>query len=341
MTQIALIADDLTGALDSAIPFLRPGREVLVATAPEHLAATLARRPEVVAVSLGSRELSGPEAAARAAEATRALHGVPQLFKKIDSRMKGQIAAEVAAILAIRGLTEALVCPAIPELGRVVEGGLLTGTGVAQPIPVALPGIACRLPDARDASDLDRAIAGCGGALLVGARGLAAALARRTPGAVPALPDLPRPVGFAVGSRDPISLAQVAQLQGAGPAWYPCPDGIAPDLDPTGALILQATPGAGADGATVAARLGAAVATRLDACRTLLLTGGETAAATLAAMGAGTLQLLGEVETGMPVSRALDVPGAPLIVTKSGGFGAADCLLRLLQRCVPTEPQAK
>ena len=90
----------------------------------------------------------------------------------------------------------------------------------------------------------------------------------------------------------------------------------------------------------MAARLGAAVASRLGACRTLLLTAGETAAANLAAMGAATLQLLGEVETGMPASRAMHVPGAPLIVRKSGGFGAADCLSRLLQRCVPTKPQA-
>ena len=75
-------------------------------------------------------------------------------------------------------LTEALVCPAIPGLGRVVEGRLLTGTGVAQPIPVALPGIACRLPDASDARDLDRAFEGAGDALLVGARGLAAARVR-------------------------------------------------------------------------------------------------------------------------------------------------------------------
>jgi hypothetical protein len=37
------------------------------------------------------------------------------------------------------------------------------------------------------------------------------------------------------------------------------------------------------------------------------------------------------VEPGLPVSLPLDFPDAPTIVTKSGGFGDAGCLTRILQ----------
>lgn len=336
-TKIALIADDLTGALDSAAPFALAGCRTLVATGPDHLAATLARGAEVVAVSLGSRELTAQQAAILAGQAAAALAAIPTLFKKIDSRMKGHVQAEVAAVLAATKRKRVTLCPAIPELGRVVRGGRLIGAGVPAPITVegaiALPpGVLGDFPDAESAEDLDQIVGAAGAGLLVGARGLAAALARRVavrqqPGFAPGLP-----LTFVVGSRDPITLRQVERLrQGATVGWMACPDGEVPALPPQGpVMILQATPGRGAEGHEVASRLARGVVAQAGRSRTLLLTGGETAAATLAALGIGTLDLLGEIEAGMPVSRGLDLPDGPFLVTKSGGFGDDNCLLRLL-----------
>ncbi|NBZ86313.1 four-carbon acid sugar kinase family protein [Stagnihabitans tardus] len=324
-TRLAVIADDLTGALDSAAPFALAGLRTLVATSVAQIAPCLALKPEVLAINLGSREVPVSRAEGLAIEAAEAVADVPQLFKKIDSRMKGHIVAEVRAILARRGGT-AILCPAIPELGRVVVGGHLTGAGVAQPLPVAREDWAA--PDAATEADLDRIVASAEGALLVGARGLAAALARTMGRQAPSPPVLQRPLAFVVGSRDPISLAQVARLAEALPP-LPCPDGEVPPVPH--ALFFQATPGPGADGGTVATRLALGALPHLRACRSMVLTGGETAAAVLQALGVGRLELLGEVATGLPLSRALDVPGQPLIVTKSGGFGAEDCLLTLFR----------
>ena len=339
--RVALIADDLTGALDAAAPFVAQGLAAVVATGPHGLARAIAAGAPVVAVSLGSREVPQVEAAARAAAAARQLVGAEWLFKKIDSRLKGHVAAELAAVAAARGGTRVLLCPAIPAMGRVVRGGAVEGFGVAEPIalaPVAAAagGLQVAMPDTLSEGDLDRAVAGLDPAtLLAGARGLAAALARRLgAGQVPPPPArLPGPVALAIGSRDPITLAQVAALRAARPrlAVTLAPDGAAPAFAGRADTLLLASPGPGADGATVSARLAAAFCRdHLAGRAALVLTGGETASAVLAAMAVQVLALLGEVGEGLPLSRPLDFPDAPLIVTKSGGFGASDALVRLM-----------
>jgi uncharacterized protein YgbK (DUF1537 family) len=340
--QLAILSDDLTGALDSAAPFANLGFRVVVATGLAALPAALASGAEVLAVSLSSREIVAPQAAFRAAQAARLLAGVPRLFKKIDSRLKGNIAAEVSAIAAVRGLKRVVICPAIPELGRRVRNGAVEGTGVPVPLPVAAavalpPDLQLQCPDAPDDAALDALAGRMTGALPVGARGLAAALARQMAGEGrprPA-PVLPAPLAVLVGSRDPITLAQVS-LARSDPAvaWLAAPDGaVPPDVPDSPVVVVQATEGAtGAAPDIVSARLAQGFARGGLARRPgLVVTGGETAGAVLAELGVGLVALLGEVQPGLPLCQPLDFPGAPLIVTKSGGFGAADCLARLIR----------
>jgi uncharacterized protein YgbK (DUF1537 family) len=343
--RVALISDDLTGALDAAAPFAGAGWRTVVATAPEHLAAALAAGAEILAVSLNSRDISADDAAMRAGQAAAALAAVPILFKKIDSRMKGHVGRESSAVAVVRGLSAVVICPAIPELGRVVREGAVQGLGLALPLPVAAhaavpPGLAADCPDAVTDTELDRIVAAAGSALLVGARGLAAALARSL--GLPPVPQrehraLDLPIAFVIGSRDPITLAQIDPMCGhaapIGLRRIAAPDGVVADAGPLlPVTVLQAVPGGGAKEAAVAAQLArGAVQTVLPGQRCLVLTGGETAAAVLRDMQVGVLLLLGEVEPGLPVSLPLDFPDAPTIVTKSGGFGDAGCLTRILQ----------
>src|SRR5262245_11514476 len=65
--RVLIIADDLTGALDSAVTMTGTGLRCVVARRPRDVAAALWREPDVLAVSTASRE--GGEAAARAAVA--------------------------------------------------------------------------------------------------------------------------------------------------------------------------------------------------------------------------------------------------------------------------------
>ncbi|MDP3195645.1 four-carbon acid sugar kinase family protein [Tabrizicola sp.] len=340
--HIALVSDDLTGALDSAVPFAQAGLRTVVATGLGSLDHALRAGADVVAVSLNSRETDEAAATSRARHAAAALSDVPVLFKKIDSRMKGHVRAEALELATARGLKRMIVCPAIPELGRFVAQGHVSGHGVEAPIPVALPPdaqIKMDFPDALTDVDLDRIIASADGALTVGARGLASALSRRSglpAKASAALAMLSLPMTLVIGSRDPVTLRQVERLRAEFPdaQWIAAADGELEKPQVFSALVILQIVDGGArlDGATVSARLAKSMASCPLARRgTLLLTGGETAAACLDVMGVGVLQVLGEIQPGLPVSVPLDFPDGPHIVTKSGGFGELDCLADLVR----------
>ncbi|WP_084173323.1 four-carbon acid sugar kinase family protein [Modicisalibacter zincidurans] len=123
---VAIVADDLTGAMDAAAPFARRGAQASVVLALEHLAEVLAQGnlPDVLAINTESRHLPADQAAKRVAEAfERLLPLAPHLlFKKVDSTLRGNVVAECLAARRSsgRGL---LVCPAVPVQGRTLRGG--------------------------------------------------------------------------------------------------------------------------------------------------------------------------------------------------------------------------
>ncbi len=334
-----LIADDLTGALDGAVALTGAGLRCVVARRPGDVRAALAFDPDVLSVSTASRE--GGAAAAKAAVAA-ALDAVgtlpPILFKKVDSRLKGHVADEVAAVAERGGFGRALVAPGIPAQGRAVVGGAVVGVGVASPIDIAGVFRGSRLtldiPDTDGDADFDAALGGSlarGGRLLVGAAGLAAAVARRLatgPWAIPR-PAIAAPILFAIGSHDPITLAQVRRLAASGlvPA-VEAPDGVCPPLPAGG--VARLVPGGGAFDARAAGgrfAKGIAQLVRSGSVRTLLASGGETADEILGLVGAGVLSIEGEVLPGLPVSRILSGGLDLRLVTKSGGFGDEEALV--------------
>ncbi|MBB5751837.1 four-carbon acid sugar kinase family protein [Prosthecomicrobium pneumaticum] len=353
MTRLALVADDLSGALDTAAPFAAHGLSTVVALAPDAIPQAFASGADVVAVSTGSRERSPEAAAARVATAIDALAArAPDLvFLKIDSRLKGHVAADLAAMRAGFRCRTALVAPAIPDLGRVVRGGRVEGFGVPAPIDIAVrlgpAADGATIVDAERDADLvhalGRALDTAEPPLLVGARGLARALALRLGGEKPAAaPPLGRPILVVIGSTDPITVAQVAALRAALPeaAAVAAPDGVVPEVTgaPGGALLVHASDGGAAvSGAVVAARLAAGVVRLAATLRpaALVLSGGETAQATLDALGVGTLIVRGEALPGIAHAEAA-IAGRPVaVLTKSGGFGGPDTLVDLVLSSVP------
>lgn len=328
MTKVVIIADDLTGALDSACDFATRGLSTRVALSPAEFAAAFADPAvRVVAYPTASREVSADDAAALVRQIMPVLKGFDGiLFKKIDSRLKGNIAAELA-VLTGAFARPALAIPAIPALGRLVTCGAVCGAGVADPIPVApVLGQAAVIPDIETAADIDAALpADLTGTTFVGAAGLGAALARRLSSTVSTFPALEGPILYAIGSRDPVTLAQVAQ---SGIAQVAAPNGAVPDL-PQGDIMVRLTQGevqvSGHSAACWFAN-GIGAALRNGDYRTLFACGGETAYAILRDQGCGALDVLGEVLTGVPVARCIDT--GMTVVTKSGGFGTDDLFIR-------------
>ena len=331
-----LIADDLTGALDSAVPFANLGLSVSVLTRPDADPAMVSS--DCLAISINSREGSVTEAARLAHSVCRIGTGARFSFKKIDSRLKGHVAEEVRAVARALGLTRILLSPAIPSMGRRVRNGHLCGTAVAEPIPLApivsaLAEFDVLAPEIETDADLDRAVSGAGEAtLFVGARGLASALARRIgPTKTAKAPQLFPPVQFVIGSRDPVTVQQVARLRSDRPGlpYLAAPNGLSPTLPEAGAFVLQAVEGVGSvSGCLVSERLADAVVSCMTRPGTVVVTGGETAAAVLQRAGLDRLCVLGEVLPGVPVCGVAGQADFRL-VTKSGGFGAVDAFVRL------------
>ncbi|TDV01699.1 four-carbon acid sugar kinase family protein [Paraburkholderia caballeronis] len=131
MKKILIIADDLSGAADCAIGFTGAGHRVVVMLEAER--DQMDPHADTTAVDTDTRRLSPAQAAARTAAAFRALGGPGQrLYKKIDSTLRGNWAAEVAALQPVAGL--AIVAPAFPATGRALRGArvLVHGTPLEQ-----------------------------------------------------------------------------------------------------------------------------------------------------------------------------------------------------------------
>lgn len=126
MTQRWLIlADDLTGAADCAIAFARRGLASAVSWG-ECLDA--AAWPEVFSYDANSRGMTAGRAALTHGAALEQLFGEGRvLFKKIDSTLRGQPAAETAATLAFlkvhSGRAFGVFAPAFPSTGRTTVDG--------------------------------------------------------------------------------------------------------------------------------------------------------------------------------------------------------------------------
>lgn len=134
----AIIADDLTGAGDAGVQFAAAGlrtRTLRDDWTPEHLAGA-----EVVVIDTASRGLAADHAYARVRSAADRLQdaAVQVVYKKIDSTVRGQLGAEIDAVMDACRLTTALVCPAYPAQGRtLVRGVLLVGGIPVAETPVA------------------------------------------------------------------------------------------------------------------------------------------------------------------------------------------------------------
>ena len=118
--MIGVIADDLTGAAElGAIGWRHGLRAEIVRSGKPGGGADL------VCVDTDSRACEPNEAAKRAAAAAKLLRaaGAKWIYKKVDSVLRGNVTAEVEAVMKQLKLNRALLLPANPSLGRTIKGG--------------------------------------------------------------------------------------------------------------------------------------------------------------------------------------------------------------------------
>ena len=344
--KVAIIADDLTGALDTGTPFVEAGLSVTVAIDIDAVPEALASRSEVVVINTDSRALSAEDAVERVRLAAGTLLAAAPdiILKKIDSRLKGHVAAESAALAAVFGHREIVLAPAIPDQERVTRDGKVVGRGVDHPLPIAELFEArpetVLIIDAETDGDLDRLVTkhDWKTSLAVGARGIGSALARhigRGGTASRAFVPTGRTL-FAFGSRDPITAAQMATLEASGRlrATIDAPMGLVQfGKGQTLPLLLRCTGDITEEATAVADRFAKSVTSVMEDTYPdmLMMGGGDTAVAVFRALGIQLLAPKGEIEAGIPWFDVTMANGARLrCAVKSGGFGNSDSLLRLI-----------
>ena len=129
MLECVVIADDLTGALDTGVKFSEAGLATAVSTRCESCLADTSA--DVAVLCADTRHLSGEEA-------YRAIRSIvetnrdrfPLLMKKTDSGLRGNIGAELQAFLDGTGENLLAFFPALPEMHRVTLGGVQYIDGV-------------------------------------------------------------------------------------------------------------------------------------------------------------------------------------------------------------------
>jgi uncharacterized protein YgbK (DUF1537 family) len=390
---LQVIADDLSGAAECAAALAQAS----VSPAPLVVKGPLPIGGNWV-VDSDSRAQDAPVAAARVAAIVRhaSAHREPGdlLFKKIDSTLRGHVAAELIAAFSVPGAVQAaIVCPALPTQGRSLRDGVLhvhgqprldaagrpvdlmrllapvderllllrcagqTAPGLARELLVVLErGTRVVVVDASDAEDLRRLalaiviVSRTMQLLAVGAAGLAKALATELlqaggpehPMLAPSR-DHP-PIVAVIGSFSPVTTQQVdelarqpdlhvARLDAA--TWLEDEATVAQVLataqscsangDPVVLAVAGGVPSASTR--TLVRRMAQAAEPLLHRASTLVLTGGDTARSVLDLLGVQQLQVLGELEPGICLSR----DGARFVVTKAGGFGDSQSLVRVLR----------
>ncbi len=342
--RLRLLADDLTGALDTASVFCGACGTVPVLLRPEAVVGD-------AAVDLGCRD--GPRAAAVAATEAAAplLAGAGLAYLKIDSLLRGHWAAMLAALWRGGGFRSCVFAPAFPAQGRLTRGGRQWVTEQGGP-PRLLPldpgaalaaegaaGIAVR--DAASERDL-AAIVAAGRALpppvlWCGTAGLATALAGVP---APVVASLPGPALGVIGSCHAVSLAQIGHCA-AGAGLAPLALGgdaaeaavLQARLRRDGRCLVQAAVPAGATAAEAAAHIRAclhAVLPALPPPGTLIAAGGETLRAACEALGVARLKVTGLLVPGVPAARLCGGAWQGVrLLSKSGAFGGPDLLARM------------
>ncbi len=408
--ELVVIADDLTGSCDTGVQFAARGISTLVTIAREHLGEAAASA-SVLVVDTESRHVAPEEAAARvkAAALSGRRAGVQRFYKKADSTLRGNVGAEIEALMRAIGVTRLAFIPGFPATGRTTRNGelLVNGVPLAQsafardphepardssvcailsrgtdlPVIVISPRDACAgrtfgastggiaVFDCEDDDDLERIanILSREDALLVtaGAGGFASVLAdklgltrsirshgTRYSGAVLAVcgslhPASLRQADYATrhgfveialpwpppqGSEIPGSTAEriigkveIAAARGANVLLRARAE---PGQDVRAYALSARTAGADSGVAAALARLAERCLTRAPFAGAVVF-GGDTALQLMLATNSGTLRPRLEIAPGVVLSDCESIGRDFAIVTKAGGFGDEDVLVKI------------
>jgi len=122
--RFCVIADDLTGAMDTGVGLAQAGLSAIIT-----FSSTTQIASDAVVVTTDSRAESASEAYRRVKAAGERFRDY-FIYKKVDSTLRGNVAAELQALLDVTAAPHAVMCPAFPAIKRTVVNGILLVEGV-------------------------------------------------------------------------------------------------------------------------------------------------------------------------------------------------------------------
>ncbi|MBZ9987403.1 four-carbon acid sugar kinase family protein [Mesorhizobium sp. BH1-1-5] len=338
--DVLIVADDITGALDTAGYFATPENPIQV---------WLDRPPAISggnAIDLDTRDLDETTACGRVAEIFAGRERGVLSFKKIDSVMRGHPIAEAVAVFRAGRFRRALFAPAFPAMGRVTvdgrqlvisqDGKLQVGPALVDAlsshgIPAAMLGKDAVpggfvVADASSDAELADAVAAFGEGdddLYIGAGGLASVLAGRASASLS-----PPTLDLAIcGTNHPVTLRQIAAVPGLRSLMM---DGSTMQPEPPVMLVSPSNAVSVPEARAMIERSLARLVATAPRPRAVLVTGGWTLRLLLRICAASHLLCEGLYEPGVAMSRMVaGTWDGTAIVSKSGGFGDDNLLVRL------------
>jgi D-threonate/D-erythronate kinase len=355
--RVRLLADDRTGAIDTAVRFVPLAGPQLVQW---DLAKALGSHRSL-AFDLGSRELSDARSSELATAAAALLRDADLAYLKCDSLLRGSLAQELVACLRAQNFDHCIIAPAFPAQRRITRDGRqwaavhgsdewqLVGPDLAAQLEaigfsVSNCGAGDRAPvgvslwDAETIEALQQIVAAGqrlpGRMLWCGSAGLAEAMAGAEPLHIEAITS---PLLALVGTDHPVTQRQLSEVKSHRVVFDPeqvvSIAAVEAQLQKGAAVVTVRMPAA-LDRHLAASRIGESftnLLARLPQPGTLFVTGGETLSHVCAALGAEALEVQGEIEPGIPVSvlKGGKWDGVR-VISKSGAFGNEGLIWRLI-----------
>ena len=130
--KIGIIADDLTGANDTALQFFVAGVNTQIILSPDE---NFVPRGDVSAwaIPTETRNINPEDAYEKVKDTALFMKNkldVEYFYKKIDSTLRGNIAIEALGLLQVLEMDAAIIMPAFPNENRVTVGGYHLSKGV-------------------------------------------------------------------------------------------------------------------------------------------------------------------------------------------------------------------
>lgn len=123
MAKLLVIADDLTGANDTGVQFAKRGLATISLLEMKNPIET--EHTDVLVYNAETRSLTAVESYEKIKKTAASFcsSNIPYIYKKIDSMMRGNIGAEIDALLEMEAFDIAIVAPAYPKNRRITIGG--------------------------------------------------------------------------------------------------------------------------------------------------------------------------------------------------------------------------